>query len=119
MRISDWSSDVCSSDLAMREQVLLPLIDRMDGTLLEENMSNPLASIEHFLCGTIQTLEEDKGVQQIYEIMMVKCEYVDEFADVLEQILMNCSGVIIKRSEERRVGKECVSTCRSRWSPYH
>src|SRR3546814_14565270 len=24
-----------------------------------------------------------------------------------------------KRSEERRVGKECVSTCRSRWSPYH
>ena len=29
------------------------------------------------------------------------------------------SGVILKRSEERRVGKECVSTCRSRWSPYH
>src|SRR3546814_2627107 len=27
--------------------------------------------------------------------------------------------VIVKRSEERRVGKECVSTCRSRWSPYH
>src|SRR3546814_11895850 len=28
-------------------------------------------------------------------------------------------GVAAKRSEERRVGKECVSTCRSRWSPYH
>src|SRR3546814_17579727 len=28
-------------------------------------------------------------------------------------------GVMIGRSEERRVGKECVSTCRSRWSPYH
>src|SRR3546814_14615749 len=27
--------------------------------------------------------------------------------------------VLIFRSEERRVGKECVSTCRSRWSPYH
>src|SRR3546814_12204339 len=27
--------------------------------------------------------------------------------------------LILKRSEERRVGKECVSTCRSRWSPYH
>src|SRR3546814_12485359 len=26
---------------------------------------------------------------------------------------------VVKRSEERRVGKECVSTCRSRWSPYH
>src|SRR3546814_20602184 len=29
------------------------------------------------------------------------------------------SGLITLRSEERRVGKECVSTCRSRWSPYH
>src|SRR3546814_14685646 len=29
------------------------------------------------------------------------------------------TGVIAVRSEERRVGKECVSTCRSRWSPYH
>ena len=28
-------------------------------------------------------------------------------------------GIIHKRSEERRVGKECGSTCRSRWSPYH
>src|SRR3546814_19587393 len=28
-------------------------------------------------------------------------------------------GLLIPRSEERRVGKECVSTCRSRWSPYH
>src|SRR3546814_1588229 len=29
------------------------------------------------------------------------------------------NGHAIGRSEERRVGKECVSTCRSRWSPYH
>src|SRR3546814_20028772 len=28
-------------------------------------------------------------------------------------------GAMVGRSEERRVGKECVSTCRSRWSPYH
>src|SRR3546814_14554203 len=27
--------------------------------------------------------------------------------------------ILLARSEERRVGKECVSTCRSRWSPYH
>src|SRR3546814_20643495 len=30
-----------------------------------------------------------------------------------------CSASPVTRSEERRVGKECVSTCRSRWSPYH
>src|SRR3546814_1032606 len=29
------------------------------------------------------------------------------------------AGHALDRSEERRVGKECVSTCRSRWSPYH
>src|SRR3546814_4517187 len=34
---------------------------------------------------------------------------------VLPPVLIACRG----RSEERRVGKECVSTCRSRWSPYH
>ena len=47
-------------------------------------------------------------------------------AQVLDRILSG-TGInyelegthIILRSEERRVGKECVSTCRSRWSPYH
>ena len=34
-------------------------------------------------------------------------------------VLKNGKAKAVKRSEERRVGKECVSTCRSRWSPYH
>src|SRR3546814_6588653 len=36
-----------------------------------------------------------------------------------DQTLRHDEGRRAKRSEERRVGKECVSTCRSRWSPYH
>ena len=38
-----------------------------------------------------------------------------------EDVLVNlpASPPSLTRSEERRVGKECVSTCRSRWSPYH
>src|SRR3546814_15386962 len=39
-------------------------------------------------------------------------------ADAVGAILQQDSEIIL-RSEERRVGKECVSTCRSRWSPYH
>ena len=35
------------------------------------------------------------------------------------QFVHQIDGVIDSRSEERRVGKECVSSCRSRWSPYH
>src|SRR3546814_4931287 len=66
MRISDWSSDVCSSDLH-RSLVVLP--------------------------GRVQ--RHEVGGTQLGR-------HVGEL-----------------RSEERRVGKECVSTCRSRWSPYH
>ncbi len=78
---------------AMREQVFLPLIDRMDDTLLVERSEDPLACIENFLCGTIQVLTDSIETRQIYEIMMIKCEYVDEFATVLQQILSNCSGI--------------------------
>jgi len=71
---------------AMREQVFLPLIDRMDGTLLadldKENnpIADPLKRIENFLQGTIQILNDHQETRQTYEVMMTKCEYVDEFA---------------------------------------
>ena len=81
---------------AMREQVLLPLIDHMDDTLLVEGPEDPLTRIERFLCGTIQFLSEDMATRQTYEIMMIKCEYVDEFAEVLRQILQNCTGIVEK-----------------------
>jgi TetR/AcrR family transcriptional regulator, acrAB operon repressor len=48
------------------------------------------------LVGTIQVLNDDQETRQTYEIMMSKCEYVDEFATVLQQILNNCSGMIEK-----------------------
>src|SRR3546814_2858766 len=72
MRISDWSSDVCSSDLA---------------GLGESFLAERIAHIENRLPAYI------------------KLAYLPAPLQV--------------RSEERRVGKECVSTCRSRWSPYH
>lgn len=81
---------------AMRQQVFLPLIDRMDDTLLIEGSGSPLACIENFLCGTIQVLTDSRETREIYEIMMIKCEYVDEFAAVLQQILSNCSGIVEK-----------------------
>ena len=78
---------------AMREQVFLPLIDRMDDTLLVEGSENPLTRIENFLCRTIQILDESIETRQIYEIMMIKCEYVGDFSTVLQQILLTCSGI--------------------------
>src|SRR3546814_1790919 len=80
MRISDWSSDVCSSDL-MR--------------LLQNHQVPELA---HKLGMSIDDLKQ--------HIELIR--HLDPKP-----------GSRYNRSEERRVGKECVSTCRSRWSPYH
>src|SRR3546814_13456481 len=80
MRISDWSSDVCSSDLFASSSRISDCsrtsIDRARG-------SPPAASLPSYSFSSPAMPRPST------------------------------------RSEERRVGKECVSTCRSRWSPYH
>src|SRR3546814_8644830 len=79
MRISDWSSDVCSSDLGHTGSV--------DG---------------HVPCGSADTHDVGRTGARAYFLAF--------------RIIMLSNAL---RSEERRVGKECVSTCRSRWSQYH
>src|SRR3546814_14185198 len=81
MRISDWSSDVCSSDLAA------------------SGADKPSAA--HDRSGEHRTTA---GSACACELRRARCR---DFRSERN------------RSEERRVGKECVSTCRSRWSPYH
>src|SRR3546814_6371897 len=74
MRISDWSSDVCSSDLFSSLRV------------------RELTLVSYRAAGR----EDCRAFRKLRR-----------------------SRASTRRSEERRVGKECVSTCRSRWSPYH
>lgn len=81
---------------AMRDQAMLPFIEQLDAAVLDEQSEDPLASIEQFFCNTIKTLETDASTRQTYEIMMAKCEYVDEFNDVLQQLLINCQCFIEK-----------------------
>src|SRR3546814_4007452 len=83
MRISDWSSDVCSSDLPMIAE--LPGGGRADEILVDVGPGlRPRAQ------AVLPPARRPGGRDPRRP-----------------------------RSEERRVGKECVSTCRSRWSPYH
>jgi len=97
----------------MREQVYLPLIDRMDDNLQLENNEDPLTQIENFLNGTIQALNESSDTRETYEIMMIKCEYVEEFSEVLRQILDNCDGIIKKLEQlyqrANKKGQLCAS----------
>src|SRR3546814_6726347 len=89
MRISDWSSDVCSSDLYLNFSFIF---------------------------------SHDLYLDKLFLVFLNSVHVADLVA------LLLCIGAFAKsaqfglhtwRSEERRVGKECVSTCRSRWSPYH
>src|SRR3546814_18663878 len=108
MRISDWSSDVCSSDLLLEiRRVLprlsfarLPLHDRAYTAILY--LGGLGAIIAMYFLGEYSV--DSLDLTTVYE---------RRAETIIEQ-----SGSIL-RSEERRVGKECVSTCRSRWSPYH
>src|SRR3546814_7760642 len=79
MRISDWSSDVCSSDL--RDRVL----------------------VTSKIVGLPRNRRYDSAIEHMLQFMPTLAAEVEVNA----------------RSEERRVGTECVSPCRSRWSPYH
>src|SRR3546814_17795361 len=103
MRISDWSSDVCSSDLkaTKTEKVSSQKLSAEKDKALE----TAIGSIERsFGKGAIMLLD-DRGAMNV--------EAISTGSLAIDM----ASGV--GRSEERRVGKECVSTCRSRWSPYH
>src|SRR3546814_7979097 len=87
MRISDWSSDVCSSDLIERLDAVGAFVDHRDTRIAR--------ILLHAALG-------DVAMPAI---------------DLHRQI--GAFEAEVGRSEERRVGKECVSTCRSRWSPSH
>src|SRR3546814_8674061 len=89
MRISDWSSDVCSSDL---DDVIAQNVAGI-AFLFKKNKIDSFVGIGSFVDKNTIKITNSEGKS--------------------EQI----TGKNIIRSEERRVGKECDSTCRYRWSP--
>src|SRR3546814_1328433 len=93
MRISDWSSDVCSSDL-------------LDGRCHCDRHRKIQAR-----SGIVLLERPADGYEVMYERKTTPIAG-DRGAGA-------AAGGLEARSEERRVGKECVSTCRSRWSPDH
>jgi TetR/AcrR family acrAB operon transcriptional repressor len=64
---------------AMRRQVSVPLIDRTDYVLLADDHGDPLVAVLRFLRHLIDSVAADAITRQTFNIMMLKCEYVDEF----------------------------------------
>src|SRR3546814_19626362 len=97
MRISDWSSDVCSSDLpngSFADVASAGFVAQISGKLLR---SDPL----------------DRIAESLHRTMVAAVTRMTSGLSptTLDKALTDWS------SAERRVGKECVGTCRSRWSP--
>lgn len=67
---------------ALREDALAPLRERVDPILFSGRHANPLDAIEDALREIFRVLKEHPSVRQMFEIMVLRCEYVDEFADV-------------------------------------
>src|SRR3546814_14253694 len=104
MRISDWSSDVCSSDLVTVETVPAGSMILDVGPATVAAMAERLASCRTLVwngpLGAFETAPFDAGTSALAR---AAAELTDQG----------------RRSAERRVGKECGSPCRSRWCPYH
>src|SRR3546814_20605596 len=99
MRISDWSSDVCSSDLCL---------DQLSKDLGEAN--DAVNNAIHVPLTLWQRAALISFTYTVGQSNLKSSTLAKEF---------NQKQYEAGRSEERRVGKECVSTCRSRWSQYH
>src|SRR3546814_11838158 len=97
MRISDWSSDVCSSDLLDLEMILKR----------NEHSHNVPDQVSSGFGNAVQK-------KRLWQPSMRKLLVL-----LIERIGAKPDPGHCGRSEERRVGQECVSPCRSRWSPYH
>src|SRR3546814_13392025 len=114
MRISDWSSDVCSSDLVVVEQGIFLEIEAearrrsglSEGATLEDVLRDDRANAELHRIGGFTDNES------------VLVHHGRLRRSLAAQMRMPTSITLPEnRSEERRVGKACVSTCRSRLAP--
>src|SRR3546814_14866394 len=109
MRISDWSSDVCSSDLPDHSpEPPGPMTSSLRGALSLHNGSSGETADQLCL--------PDRSCRCVFHSVSL--------ARSREQLNRLTAGsksfpAMSFRSEERRVGKECVSTCRFRWESYH
>src|SRR3546814_313739 len=155
MRISDWSSDVCSSDLEMAEGYLAIAVENManaikkisvargydvtkyvlssfggaggqhaclvaDALGMTEVLLHPLAGVlsAYGMGLADQRVLKEKSVEVTLEAAALPA-LAAEIDTIATEAKAEMLAQGVPRSEERRGGKECGTTCRSRWSPHH
>src|SRR3546814_19498088 len=109
MRISDWSSDLCSSDLGLTSRSFQIFTAHQSDT----NASADSAKTNNNTAS--QSNESNVG----HNNSLVKNRVIKKSKNALQEDLAPRPDETARRTEERRVGKEGVSTCESLWMPYH
>src|SRR3546814_13121354 len=127
MRLSDWSSDVCSSDLAGdRGRVPGNLRGEQEGEVLV--LADCRDRVEHALDDGIseRLFALDPAAERCEELpALAEDDAEDDLVPAPLEVPVHrgprhaCLGGDVPRSEDRRAGKECVSTGRSRWWTAH
>src|SRR3546814_12146471 len=105
MRISDWSSDVCSSDLCA------PVAQKVDRGACDHIADRRARKKAEFR-------ERADFARQFHTLSEIGLDGIDRNRGEARRERLRAVAKEV-RSEERRVAKECVSTRRARWSPEH
>src|SRR3546814_7761735 len=123
MRISDWSSYVCSSDLFLPS--LKPFqpgpVECLGFDIFLDSLGAALAPEPRLLdAAERRRRHRDRARIEADHAEFQRLAHAPGAVDIAGEVIgRKPEGRGIGRSEERRGGKECVSTCRSGWSPYH
>ncbi len=110
---------------AMREDVFMPMVERTDAYLYSPDLANPLDAIEASLKEFFRVLDDCAVVREVFEIMISRCEYVDEFASVQEEVgrpaqeFLKKIEVVYQSAAEKgylRPGLDPLEMARDTWS---
>lgn len=73
--------------LALRDDVLIPLLGQVEASLAVSDCADPLERLGDFMAAHFDRLESDAATRQTFEVMINKCEYVGEFGELLRCVL--------------------------------
>jgi TetR/AcrR family acrAB operon transcriptional repressor len=101
---------------AMRDQVVLPLVDRTDFIVAEGTGGDPLVRIEAFMDAIAGGILDDRETRETFEILNLKCEYVDELRQELTSQGKRCSELLEALAGQYRAARR-AGTLRAGLAP--
>lgn len=90
---------------AMREQTMLPIVDKVDDALLAPHQEDPLQGIARAMQEVFRVIDNDAAVLEVFQIIDLRCEYVGEFAAVITEIEKSQNSLVARLTVAYRQAK--------------